>query len=701
MAVDIMARAMAGLSQRMALVVSDARPLFDARQAIQNKIDAVAALGGGTVFLPYIGGYTISDTITISSSNIHIVLADNVTLSKPTKASAFLFTGASRTDRIANVSIRSEGVMRTINGNGASMTGYLYSTSDTFYSCVLFKWCDNYLVDGIYGFNGLVNCIRAFQCGYGEINPCFASDAVFDNGISVDFDPFSSASWSDTDPSTWSNARIVSPFAWNCRSGFGVASYAATGVTISDPVVWNCGNDEAAVFTASINGNTMTVTAVAAGTLAVGQLVSTNPSGGPSVAAGTMIAALGTGAGGTGTYTVSVNQTVASGSMMSGLPVAGGGISLEGSTFTAGQEALNRRCRVLRPRINNCYNAGLFVTAAGGTLTGGEIVGTLASAIRPNPGSQSGSGINIIGAATLDETGCSIRNSAMNGVILLANRLNGTDFYPSLVAGGTYDGAGQHGIYGRGLNSVVILPTASIKNCTGMGVKFDNQTNVLPYNQGGGETSVSARVIEECGDRAVDSNYVGVNYIGGVSLKNCRKSTTQGGQINYANAARVTHGNIVNQDANNKTGSIMQITASVSVGGGSGVISGDYANGNAPLNNLAAVRLNPTLNGQRPYSLAYGTTVTPNPKAMGNVSVATLTGGTTVANPAGGAVSGDEFTIDFTQDATGGRTVAWSSAYKGITLGSSGTANQKAQVRLRTADNGSTWAQIGTSGWYS
>ncbi len=70
-------------------------------------------------------------------------------------------------------------------------------------------------------------------------------------------------------------------------------------------------NSPTASFTASIAGNVMTVTAVASGVLSVGQNVS-----GAGVAAGTEISALGTGTGGTGTYTLSNTQTVASEAML-------------------------------------------------------------------------------------------------------------------------------------------------------------------------------------------------------------------------------------------------------------------------------------------------------------------------------------------------------------------------------------------------
>ena len=63
----------------------------------------------------------------------------------------------------------------------------------------------------------------------------------------------------------------------------------------------------AATVTGSIAAATLTVTAVANGSLAVGQVLS-----GTGVSTGTTITALGTGTGGTGTYTVSPSQTVAS-----------------------------------------------------------------------------------------------------------------------------------------------------------------------------------------------------------------------------------------------------------------------------------------------------------------------------------------------------------------------------------------------------
>lgn len=63
-------------------------------------------------------------------------------------------------------------------------------------------------------------------------------------------------------------------------------------------------------FTASASTTTLTVTAVAQGTIAVGQLIT-----GVNVTPGTRITALGSGLGGTGTYTINVSQTASSGAV--------------------------------------------------------------------------------------------------------------------------------------------------------------------------------------------------------------------------------------------------------------------------------------------------------------------------------------------------------------------------------------------------
>ncbi len=76
-------------------------------------------------------------------------------------------------------------------------------------------------------------------------------------------------------------------------------------------------NTPSAVFTGSISGVTLTVTSVASGALAIGQRLY-DATG--VLANNTRIVALGTGTGGTGTYTISPTQTVTSRTMQAVIP---------------------------------------------------------------------------------------------------------------------------------------------------------------------------------------------------------------------------------------------------------------------------------------------------------------------------------------------------------------------------------------------
>lgn len=222
-------------------------PGSDSLSRINDAVTAIRNNGGGVLYLPYIGGdgYSISDQVLIDFSNIVVLMGDDVSLTKTTKSSAFMFSGPNINDRIANVSLVALGGKKTVDGNGRNITGYTYSTSDTFYSCVTFKYADNWKIQDIYGYNGLVGCLRVYQCGSGESIDCHASDAVYDNGHSIDGDRKGTSGRLANDQSTWSNGKMTRPVAWDC-AGFGVTAYAASGVVIDSPQVWDCGNDNPA-----------------------------------------------------------------------------------------------------------------------------------------------------------------------------------------------------------------------------------------------------------------------------------------------------------------------------------------------------------------------------------------------------------------------------------------------------------------------
>ena len=102
---------------------------------------------------------------------------------------------------------------------------------------------------------------------------------------------------------------------WNFYAGGTADNYFAgdVGIGTNSPVtkLEIFGNNNATwSVTASISGTTMTVTAVGSGTIAVGDLVFAT-----GIEPYTRVTALGTGTGGIGTYTVSVYQTFASGTI--------------------------------------------------------------------------------------------------------------------------------------------------------------------------------------------------------------------------------------------------------------------------------------------------------------------------------------------------------------------------------------------------
>ena len=85
-----------------------------------------------------------------------------------------------------------------------------------------------------------------------------------------------------------------------------------------------------AASSCAISGTTLTITTMTTGQVQVGQTVN-----GPGVAAGTTITALGSGIGLTGTYTVSVSQTVAGSTALTFAPnVSGDALCAAGSQYS-------------------------------------------------------------------------------------------------------------------------------------------------------------------------------------------------------------------------------------------------------------------------------------------------------------------------------------------------------------------------------
>lgn len=189
-------------------------------------------------------------------------------------------------------------------------------------------------------------------------------------------------------------------------------------------------------FTASISGTTMTVTAVASGTIRVGQVIK-----GTGVTSLTMITALGTGSGGTGTYTVSASQTVASTTIT-----------------TVGQGFLNIPSWVKRITL---VLAGFSTTS---TSIKGVMIGTSSGLVNTGYVS-SGTRLGTTSIATAISTACFGTNAntaadATSGVFILVQTGNSNEWVCSHtladdITSTTYSGAGRKALSGT-LDRVVV-----------------------------------------------------------------------------------------------------------------------------------------------------------------------------------------------------------------------------------------------------
>lgn len=217
----------------------------DDRAAIQAAIDAVAAAGGGTVVFPRCAGYSISGAIVVSSSNITLELHADVKLTRtaatdgdPHNAIRVQGTTAAYLDNVAVVAPTRR---VKVDCNGRNVAGYVHATGKNHHG-VFVQFARNIRLKNIYSYNGLVGGITTSYCLGGVIEDCDASDSVYDNGIYCFSNGEHVAPFSDTDPSTWSNIRMVRPRAWSCPN-HGVGIFGAVGVTIDSPKVWSCGNN--------------------------------------------------------------------------------------------------------------------------------------------------------------------------------------------------------------------------------------------------------------------------------------------------------------------------------------------------------------------------------------------------------------------------------------------------------------------------
>jgi len=210
-------------------------------------------------------------------------------------------------------------------------------------------------------------------------------------------------------------------------------------------------------FTGTISGTTLTVTAVASGTLKVGEVIT-----GTGVTTGTTITALGTGTGGTGTYTVSSSQTTAA--------AFTGSISGTTLTVTAVASGLLAIGQVI---TGTGVTSGTTIT---GYITGMDGTGTYVLSVSQTVASEAMTVVTEpMFAAASGGVGTYTVNNSQVSTVAFTGSISGTTMTVTAVSSGTL-GVGQI-VTGTGVTSgTTITALGTGTGGTGTYTVNDSQT---------------------------------------------------------------------------------------------------------------------------------------------------------------------------------------------------------------------------------
>jgi hypothetical protein len=310
-----------------------------------------------------------------------------------------------------------------------------------------------------------------------------------------------------------------------------------------------------AAFTASISGTTMNVTAVASGTIVVGQTIV-----GTGVAADTVITALGTGSGSTGTYEVSVSQTVASQSMNAlgvfrNTPLTGG----SGTGATANIVVTNNQVSVVtlvEPGVNYAIGDTLSATLSGNTnaiatttsLTGGSNYtdGTYTNvALTGGAGTNAAATITVAGntvtAVTITNGGSNyvIGNTLSCAAATIGNGVN-TLNSGSLAGGsnytsGTYTNVSLTGGSGSGAKATIVVTVGAVTSVTltarGVGYTAGNTLSAAASDLGGVTNGIATFGAITGGSAYTNGTYTNIPLTGGAGTGATANITVSGNAV--------------------------------------------------------------------------------------------------------------------------------------------------------------------------
>jgi len=328
--------------------------------------------------------------------------------------------------------------------------------------------------------------------------PCWATinGSSSNNGCS----PWPSSGLLQSNPSVHGGSSVVTdPYASNTAMQDAIANAGSTMGQNLECHNQNCNYGPS--FTGSISGTTLTVSAVTTGSLAVGQTLS-----GTNVSSGTTITALGSGTGGTGTYTVSKSQTTAS-TAISGWAAVPGSTTTNviNGTYCTGQGTGSVTC-YLKPGNYGGFNVSsggpyYFNYAAGGYVFKGAMSLT-------NNTTHNGTGVTIFTTGTFVGSNTFNYNLIAPSTTVDPGTSGPWQIAGVVLAGSTTDPTGGTGVTLSGnpqflVTGVVYFPNAtfSSQGSNGLGSSSTSCTEIIVNN------------ITLSGATYLSSNCSGVNAI--------------------------------------------------------------------------------------------------------------------------------------------------------------------------------------------
>ena len=662
--------AQSAVSTQKIFTVTGAVAGVDAYTQAAAAVAQCKANGGGIVLFPYIGGYTISAPIVVDFNNCTIWLDDNCTftMTDPTKLVGpnapyqtgvngaaivgFYFGGLIAAgspvgnryyvQNCALIGLRQS----TVNTNAQNVTGFTYVVgSSGQHAPVVNFGSDNFVCENIIFKNGLVGGLYSLYGGNTYINNCIANTTLYDNGITIGYNREQIAAFSNTDPTTWSNGKIVNCTGISCAN-HAIDSYGAVGVTMTNPVSIGCGNNSNA-----------------------------DPSG-PAGGIGVEI----DGSYPTRDYRVTVINPRVDNSYGFGLRTNCLGTRVIGGRITG-----TKNPSAYTDSTPKIWGSGVFVQGAA-TL---ELIGTDVENSDQFGIRMAGSGSNFpslfIRGGRFTGNGA---NPAGSGPYALSAALYAVDFNELVISPDTLWENNGNTVDTTAGNQYTINLNNSVTNTDGgkavIAGRFDS-------NNGGVWTASRVGTIDTT--KGISGSANGVSWASAYFAMYVSDKVTN---------LQLGHINLL-QNGNAKTARIFNAIGAVNVAVDFNTIIGDQTNLGLPKVQIGTISgtnySNPV---QANIFISYIATYTPN-SSYGNVIIGSpyLTGNMTIANDSPSFIPAIGQTITFTlqQDATGGRTVSWGTNWKGATLTGAGTANQIAQVTFRYT--GSVWQQVSSTGWLS